>query len=64
MGCYIYISVDRFPNILSGRRKEKNPLDAFISRGGITVKNVRSFQNFTHWFFGPFGEENSKRLGV
>ena len=28
------------------------------------MKNLRSLHKFTHWFFGPFGEENSRRLGV
>ena len=32
--------------------------------GGIMIKNHRSLRKFSHWFFGPFGEENSRRLGV
>ena len=32
--------------------------------GGIMIKNHRSLHKFAHWFFGPFGEENSRRLGV
>ena len=31
---------------------------------GITIKNLRYFHKFAQWFFGPFEEENSRRVGV